>query len=212
MADLVHCLTYPPVPDQARPVLHVFATPERALAQVERKLAQRGDGAQKVAPLPFVSIERIADAFDPKRASCSKFYRLWRTPDYKTYYGMQYPIPMILTYQISLWSREIQDINDLMVQWMLMFDHSPMKYIRVEHPFPLWQLIVPVFVTEIAHVPTIPNPEAQRLVRKTITCQVYGWIVRAADRYPVIEKVITNVYSSGDMVTEGDLLGHVVVT
>ena len=137
---------------------------------------------------------------------------MYYTGDMTRYYGIDWPIPMMLTYQISIWTRQIRDMNDLVVQWMMLFDHTPLRYMTVEHAFPVGDLIVPVRVTEITGVPMIPEAEKQRLIRKVITVEVDGWVTRPVLETGIVEKVSVDYYESDDMETEDDLLGHTETT
>jgi hypothetical protein len=154
----------------------------------------------------------LSEKFIATRATRGKLPRLYEDEVAKKYYGTAWPIPMDLTYQVSLWAKEVEDLNDLLVQWMLMFDHTPRKYLTVEHPFPVGSLIVPVTVTEIYTAPAFPEVEKQRVVRRVITVLVEGWIARAVERYGIVEKVITEYYDSDDLIHEKEHIGHVVVT
>ena len=207
IADLVHLVRY-----RGRPLLHVFAVPERAMAQIERKLKERGeDSAQRVTPLPFVAIDRIDESFEVSRASRAVWRRFAHTAGDR-YFKLPWPIPMRLTYQITFWVRELEDSNDFLVQWLSMFDHTPLRYIEVKHPFPMNIKIVPVLVTEIARPSAIVGEEKQRNLRLVVTNVVSGWIMRPAIEHGIVETVTTEFIESEDLVTEGDTLGTVVVT
>jgi hypothetical protein len=214
VADFIHRLRFPPTPGEERPVLHVFATPERALAQVERKLRNRPDRANTAFPLPFLSVERLSEDFDMNRTSRATFRRMWqRETDRGTrFYSMPWPVPMNLTYQLTMWADQIQDINYLLVQFVGLFDNGKLIYLTVPHPFPLEQRIVATELAEIAKVPMVGEPEAERLVRRTMTFVVYGWVSREALEYGRVEKVITRFYDSPDLIQDGDLIGETETT
>ena len=208
VANLLHMLTH-----GGRPVLHVFATPERAFAQVERKLKNRPDEAQRVFPMPFLSLERLSETFDPKRASRARIRRLMVSKDGTRYAGMKFPIPVNLLYQISIWTKQIRDITDLIVQWFQLFDHTPLRYLTVNHPLPMGERLVAAITREVTSVPMIPEAEKQRVIRRVITLEVGGWIIYKPDFYGIVEKVSVDFRDSDDVDTDdGDCLEGMEVT
>jgi len=207
----VYILRYP-LGDEGKPLLHVFATPERAMGQAQRKLRLRGDDAQGLVPLPIVSVDRLADAYDSARANVLTLPRLAMTPGNAKFLGTQWPIPMTLTYQLNLWCKQLRDISALTVQLLHLFPPSQVKYLTVEHPAPFGRRIVPALITDVSDSPKVGEAEKERLLRRVFTIRVDGWVARPANEYGYVEQVTVDFYESDDMVTEGEHLGQTVVT
>ena len=213
VADFVRQLKYPPVADQVRPILIVFTVPERAFAQAERRIKDQTHGdAQKSYVLPLISVDRVDDAYDIKRSNRNHVRRIAWTADRKKFYGMKFPIPMRLTYQVTFWTKTLRDRNDLTTQFMFLFDPGPLTYLTVEHPFPMGTRIVFTQLTETRNLPPIESPDAQRVLRRVFTLIVNGWIIPPPLQTGVVERVTTYIERSDDLVTRDELLDTVVVT
>jgi len=211
--DFIHLgIKYPPVPDDARPLVCVFATPERAFAQIDKRLPDTPDDAQKKYPLSFASIDRLAVEYDIKRDRRAKLRRFMYNADRTKFWHMDWPIPVVLTYQVTLWSRLLRDLDDLNMQMHLLFPLTgPIAYIEVDHPFPMDSKIILARLTESRQLPMIESPKSQRTIRRENTVTMEGWIVRAPEEVGIVESIDIDVYHSEDMETEDYLLDSYTV-
>lgn len=190
-------LRYPPVPDLARPLVCVFATPERAFAQIDKRLPDTPDDAQKKYPLSFASIDRLSVEYDISRGRRAKLRRFMYNADSTGFWHMDWPIPVVLTYQVTLWSRLLRDLDDLNMQMHLLFELTgPVTYIEVDHPFPMDSKIILAKLTESRQLPFVESPDAQRTVRRENTITMDGWIVRAPEEVGMVASIGVTVYDS----------------
>lgn len=203
--------------DVERPVLCVFATPERAFAQAALQIARKRECVVdpknvdvKVVPLPMISITRLVETLDTTRYNRNKMNRLMRTRDNEHFYGMWFPSPYDITFQIDLWTRTISDQNDLSNQIHLWL-RSNEFYLTVNHPMPFNERIV---LTEYQGATSgdeiDPRNEKQRVLRRTFTFVVHGWLCPPADEYGIIRRIVTELWDNTDP-DDPDLLDTIVV-
>ena len=214
VVDFIHNnLKWPPVLDLQKPLLCVFATPERAFAQVEKRLPEISDGVQKKYPLVFCSIDRLSDDYDPERDSRAGLRRFGLTEDRSKYYNMSWPLPVTLLYQVTIWSRQLRDLDGLATQLRMLFTRpGAMSYIEVDHPFPMCKRIVPIREAESRRLPMIEAADQQRVLRREVSLELTGWLIRAPEEVGIVEKVTTEIYDSDDLETLGDELDTFSVT
>lgn len=187
--------------DSAKPIFVVFASPERAFAQVAKQLArQRGidkvtDQDIKNVPLPIVSINRLPPKFDPKRYQHCTLKNLYYCAERQEWYKTKRPNPYDIQYQIDLWARNIGTMDDLMNQILSWFD-SNYFYLKVEHPFPFGDRIVFTQLNDVADSSKLEDEKDQRAIRRTISMTVSGWLCFPAESHSIVEKVVTEVYDA----------------
>ena len=211
--DWVHSAQY-----NKRPLPCCFASPERAFAQMQRLLEERRVGA-KTIPLPFASVHRIADMYDPLRFNNTYQERVAANADFTTWYGMERPLPFTFTYQIDLWARLIHDLNDLTTQFLLRHRADEL-YLTVDHPViptpdlkdgPRRLIVLTLYRGANESSEVEPGTD-QRVIRKSLTYDVFGWRCFEPDEIPSVITVITDIVESDDLVTDGDLLSRTTVT
>lgn len=194
---------------RGRPVLSVFATPERAFAQVRRQLRERKEEDLKVIPLPFVSIGRGSAAFDPGRFNPNKFPILYRTKDWIKHYTSRFPQPVVIPYQVDVWTRLLRDLDDLTIQLHTMLTAN-FTYLRVDHPFPFGWRIVFTVLSEVADASELEVGEEQRTLRRVFRFGVNGWVTYPAETIGIVEKTTVEIIDSPDLEEEKETLDTVV--
>lgn len=193
-----------------RPILCVFATPERALAQVHKHLKESAADV-KVIPLPFISISRTSDLFDHSRYCKTEIRRQFWDADNQCYVAFARPQPMKVTYQISLWARLLRDINDVQAQ-IVRGLRANETYLSVVVPPPLDSLYALTTLDNIQDVSVLEGNDEQRLLRRVFTFNVSAWIFYDSYLVKQVEKITIPIYESDDMVTEDLKLDDVVIT
>lgn len=215
VVDLIHQgLKYPPNKD-AQPLMCVFAVPERAFAQIWKRLGQPED-SQKVIPLPFASIDRTDVVHDPNRerpAVLKRMGSLWdKDKGEEIFYEMAWPIPVNVTYQVTFWARLLRDLDDLVLQLRMLFDVPGQgKYLSVEFPFPMDTRIVWTHINEVRRLPLVETSEKQRSLRSVVELEMSGWLAKPSRFYKRVENIEIELRDSPDLVALGTLLETVTV-
>lgn len=186
--------------DVTRPVLTVFATPERAFAQVQKQLARvrKIDEEQSktiTIPLPIISVSRGAPLFDPTRYNNASYPRMLQNAAGETL-GMRAPKPYNIPYTVDIWTRTLEEqvaISNQFLQW-LDFDYF---YLHVAHPAPLGERIVYTrFVGAADSSQLATGSEKQRSLRYTMSFHVNGWLTDdVAVAGSVIQTAIVDLYA-----------------
>ena len=189
----------------------VFATPERAFAQVWKRLHPSSDSkltVQKTAPLPFGTVNRISEPYDPKRDRKGVFRKWCESADGLTYYNMRWPRPVNLLYEITLWTRNLRDLDSLANQLYEQFTEAgPRTYLTVDHPPVLGEKIIHTTITDDRRLPLVEASDKQRTLRRVITLQLEGWISRETTTTGIVETVITSIEEdTGGDFDEDDLI------
>ena len=209
IVDLIHQnLGYPPTADR-RLLECVFAVPERAFAEYWK---HRGaTDKQKTIRLPFASIDRIDVTHEPERdrpAVVARMGSLWDAEEGREiFYEMPWPLPVMVTYQITFWARILFDLDDLILQLRMLFDKPGQgKYLTVEYPFPMDTRLVWTTLGEVQRLPQIEAAERQRVLRSTVLLRMQGWLSRPARFYGRVETVEVVVNDTDDLVEVGAVL------
>lgn len=181
----------------------VFATPDRAFAQIRSQIArQKGIPKEQIdtitIPLPIISISRVNQELDLSRFVEHTFNRLYYSPSKDKYLGMVRPTPWDMTFQIDTWTRTISDLDDLTTQIVLWF-RSNEFFLSVDHPIPMGTRIVRTELKGMADISQLsPGTEDKRMLRRTFSLVVHGWIVHAPIDAKIIKKVIVDYYDYTD--------------
>lgn len=195
---------------EAAKVPCVFATPERAFAEVAKRVKANKDtmlATQKKYPLPFISIDRASMTYDPRRDNRAVIKKMAWNTDRTLYFNQPWPSPMIYLYTTTFWTRNLHDLDDLGNQLYFLFMSGPIAYLLVKHPFPMGNKLVYTTVSEDRKLPVTETPNKQRVLRRAITLRVEGWLVPKYETTPVVRQVITEIR---DMETE-DVLETITV-
>lgn len=192
--------------DSSKPVFCVFATPERAFAQVTKQIkAKTGrDVDQKNIPLPIVSITRLAGTVDLNRFVNAWYKRIALNSAGTKFVGAQKPLPYTFPYQVDLWAREIETLDDLQVQMHLWLRANEF-WMTINHPFPIGDQLVRAEFLNTTDTSMLESETEQRAVRRTMTFNVEGWLCYAPEEYGIVETIITDFY---DTDTDGFLEGQ----
>jgi len=193
----------------------VFATPDRAFAQMRSQIARKRNIDIEVVknisiPLPIISLSRITQKLDLSRYVRHVFNKLYYNAKEDVYLGMVRPQPWDMQYQVDVWARNIQDLDDITSQIVLWLRADEM-YLTVGHPIPMGERIVLTQLTDVADNSKLESGEEKRTLRRTFTFVVHGWIVHEPREAHIVRKVITGIY---DFTDEYDpvYLDQVIVT
>jgi len=212
--DLLHRRLRSPPAESGAPLLCVFATPERAFAQVWKRLESRKDDAQKTFPLSFASVDMTDADPDPPRdrpGDLRRFASYWdRQAGREVFVALPWPRPVTLTYQATFWTRDKIDLDDLLVQLLLLATvPGAGLYLSVQHPEPMGERLVYLRITGTERLSAIEAPDRQRMLRMVATLEIDGWIARPARPYGRVEKVTSELYESLDLESADHLLDRI---
>ena len=213
VVDFVHSLQI-----KERPLLCVFATPSRSFAQMRKVLRERR-GEIKTIPLPFASIQRVREEYDPMRFNNSYIWRWAANADLTKWYGVQRPAPYNFHYQVDLWARNLRDLDNLSTQLALRL-RADEVYLTVDHPvLPTPDLVgttqllaLTLFRGVVETSEVEPGSPKNRVLRRSYSYLVHGWRDYPAEEYGIVERIRTDLYDTDDYETEEELLGTVIVT
>lgn len=193
----------------------VFATPQRAFAQVARQIARKRGAAQvtdadiKNVPLPFMSLSRVDEKYDPTRYVRYNFSPALYEPATGNHYGTRSPAPYDFTYQLEVWSRTIDEMDDASNQIRQQLRADEM-WLTVNHPPPYGDIsVLSLFQGQIEHSEMDPRSKDERVVRRSYTFVLKGWVCYEMTVSSIVERVIVDFY--GD-VEGSDHLDQVVVS
>ena len=193
----------------------VFATPDRAFAQMRSQIARKrgipiDDIKNLSIPLPIISLSRVTQKLDLSRYVRHIFNRLYTDPSTGTYLGMIRPQPWDMTYQVDVWARNIQDLDEIAAQIVLWL-RADEFYLTVNHLIPMGERIVLTQLTDVADNSKMESGEDKRTLRRTFTFVVHGWIVHEPREARIVRKIVTDIY---DFTDEYDpvFLDQIVVT
>lgn len=199
----------------------VFATPDRAFAQMARVLTKRGGVETSIdnVPIPFGSIQRVSEAYDPQRFVQHYEDRVARSKDGTRWFGMTRPLPYNFLYQVSLWGRTLRQLDDLFVQLTLRL-RADEFYLEVDHPdIPFWnleettQLIVLTLYRGSQSTSELEPGRDKPVQRRVLSYLVHGWICYPADEYGIVETIRTRFYDQEEPpADEENLIGAVDVS
>jgi len=203
--DKVHSLIYYTQDSSKKDVQYnlpcVFATPDRAFAQIKKQIARKTDKKEediKKIPLPIASLSRITQSLDLTRYVKYKFNRLYHDPENEKYIGMDRPSPWDLTYQVDIWARTIADLDMLtsqIIQWM----RADEFYLPVDHLFPMGtKIVLTQFQGMVENSKVNHGTEDKRTLRRTFTYVVHGWISHPPIDAPIVKKIVVDFYDNTD--------------
>ena len=204
-----------------KPIEYVFATPERAFARLQEKLANRTkqtlpahqrNESNKVYPLPWGSVSRTALAIDHDRFFLCGHGKLYRDIETNHYIGAAWPQAVKLTYQVDLWTRNLEDLQALANQLLLGMTDGWSTFITVEHPFPYGSLRVFTQLTENRDLSVLEHATDQRQLRWMMAFQLDGWMARPPTDVPIVETITIPVYELTEEGEQGELYETQVVT
>lgn len=208
----VHNTCYWPFDSDARKkVTCVFSSPERAFAQIWKRLRPTEDSngyRQKKIPLPFLSVNRVPGwSYDNTRDNIFPLSKYDTESD--TYATGSWPIPITLTYNLSLWSRNLKDEDGLAMQLYRSMGVGPLLVLPVDHPEPIGSKSSTLKMEGDVRLEPIVGAEKQRIMRREFTLSMTGWITR--EDGPTTTLPVETVHSHIEDETTGEDLGTVIV-
>lgn len=180
----------------SRPIPIVFATPDRAFAQMKNKF-KLPEG--QPIPLPFLSIQQIGDSEpDPKRRLTPAF-RMKVSDTYtddgvlKGALTMQFPLAYNLLYSLEWWVRTRKEGRRFARQYAEGFEHVDYTYLTVDHGEGIgvkWVRMVNQGITDNS---VLESGGDQRTLRWSATVQIEGWLPRRITEVPVVKRINVSV-------------------
>lgn len=189
-------IVFPSVP-------RVFATPERAFAKmmevINKDKTQRFRRIDSIGqvPLPFISIWRQINEFDPQRYSRSVQRKMKYSDDCLEVRQSPYPSPQNIPYQIEFWTRNRTIINYLL-QWLaLQFDNNVLYLGLNLRDFDLDMYPDPIAIQvkkdNFQDTSDLEPGEEQRNLRHTLSMTVRGFLFRPIRTVKTVEKTVFDV-------------------
>jgi len=162
-------------------------------------------------PLAFISLGRVSALIDMTRYVRAYFKRRYFNEVRTKFVGMKRPLPMTLMYQVDIWGRDLVDVDDLVNQHLLRLEAVGF-YLTVDHPYPMgekivWSRLEGGVVDKSNYEPGV----GQRMLRKTLTFQVDGWLAYPAEEYGIVEAIDVTVDRTEDEVSSEELLDSFTV-
>jgi len=208
IVDYVHGFSY-----KGKPILCVFATPERALSQARLAIKKQTgvDHDLKTIPLPIFSINRISQVFDPDRYVKYDFNREFPIADESAFVHVERPRPEKITYDVSLWTRNLKDIDSVYGQIVRSL-RSDCVYLTVTHPEPFNELSCHTMLTDARNTSVLEPIGEQRTLRRVFPFVMDAWICYIPTTVGRIEHIEVELWDTDDLETGTDLLDtiHIV--
>lgn len=200
-------------------VTTVFATPERAFAQVAKQMKRHTSSLAGISdadlikniPLPILSVSRLAGNVDQNRYIRYHYKRLQYTDDETKYVGAQRPQPWTFNYQVDSWARELQTLDDLQNQ-MILWLRSTEFWMYVNHPVPIGRVNCLVEFDGMTDNSVLETDSEQRALRRTYSFKVYGWLCYVPQEYGIVEQINLDYYEYDDDNVAGTLIDQDIVT
>lgn len=170
-----------------KPLEKVFATPERAWAQMKDKFSL---SSLKEVPLPFGSLSQVSWVIDPARYS----YRDSRIARYRDndsiVDGFQRPVPVNLGYQFHVWSKIKKHQDWFRNQWFRTFAGTIETFITVEHTGSLFGTRLVSLLSDSVDDANNLEPGLEGPLFTTIfSFTVGGWVTRDDFVNGVVKKI-----------------------
>lgn len=193
-------------------LLCVFATPERALARIQKRIADKTgqDIASVPIPLPFASISRMTEQYDPERYTRAELRRIYTNQAGTRYLHTFKPQPWTLTYQTQIWARNLRDLDAFRNQFITSLRGNE-AYLNVKYAEPFGTLLNRIQLDSVNDASEIETNEEQRILRRVFTFKMETWIPYGVREVGPILSVHIREFDSEDLVTEGALLDTIQV-
>lgn len=163
----------------------IVETPERAhstMAEMFKEFSpENASKRQRSIPLPVISIHRQDITYAPERfmSGTEMFHNLGYIDSNKSaVFQSKAPWPVQIGYQIDFWSRKVSSANFWSLWVSQLFQHQ-LGYLTIDLR-PVWYgwgtKLIPVRYESMADASDLTPGERDRVVRKTFSCSVEGWI------------------------------------
>ncbi len=192
---------------RSRPILCVFATPERAFSQAAKAI-KKLTGTEpdlKTIPLPIISVNRTSQIYDPERFVNYTFRREFFNEVPQNFSKVERPRPEKLTYEVSLWARNLRHIDNIYGQ-MVRSLHSDYTYLTVLHPPPFGDMACFTRLTDPRNVSNLEPGQEQRSLRRIYPFLVDAWICYVPEDLGRVDEMTIELWESSDLETEETLL------
>lgn len=181
------------------PLPVVFATPERAFAQIRSQIARRRgrstpeDAQIQTIPLPFASLSRTSEQMNMDRWVTADWHRAGYDSKTRRYARLQKPASWDLTYDLDIWTRNLFTLNDFTTQIVAWLTGDWFTF-RVDHPAPVrWRNITVHMKGMTDNSKLDPANEEERKLRRTFTFVVEGWVMGPVRSVGLVDSVHTHV-------------------
>jgi hypothetical protein len=201
---------------QSRPILCVFASPDRAFGQLRHVIKEKTNKDPGVTPLPFASISRIGAELDLYRYNPAVMKKMYYSPQAtdtmgtRVYHGTKMAQPMILTYQLDIWARDLHDLDNLTAQVILGFNGKD-AYLTVAHPLPWGDRLVLMTYEGFIERSDLEPQENKRVLRRAFTFKTNAWLSHPQQDTNIITDGSIEIWESSDLETLEVLLDTVVL-
>jgi hypothetical protein len=217
---------------KGRPILCVFSTPDRAFAQLSRLVEERtgklltfdGDAYEqlergeklarepRVTPYPFASLGRVDPfAVDLSRYSKYEYPRMGITADRKRYLTAQRPLPVIITYQVDVWAKNLYEL-DAVVNQLVLFTTGGQFTTVCDFPPPIGpRRIYATLSGSVRDLSNLEPNEKNRTLRKSMSFTVEGWLCYEPTEEGAVIDAAIEICRSNDMITIEEVLATVEV-
>lgn len=188
----------------------VFATPERAFGQLAKVLSGKHGRTytEKTVPLPFMSLTRLTDRLDhARRWSRGRLRKMQIWDQYgnrsfakdstpteaqadrvDSWEGMEYPQPIVMTYQLEVWVRILRDLDLIKNRILQALDLGDTVYLAVEHPEPFGLKLRPLILEGIQNTSQLEAAEGkERTLRETYSFALEAYIPRPSTRTKAVK-------------------------
>lgn len=196
------------------PAAVIWATPQRAFAEMERILVQ-GQGTKDAAerrgqqiPLPFISLSEAGlEEYDGSRDSYASIRGMFRKEGGRTALNVDWPTPENLPYQLDFWCetinqrrqfvRQIRKLFKLQIAYVLVDFTDPSLYGGVNEidpeSFLLGQRKVALNLSSWTDASNLePGQTEKREIRFTLGMNMRAWMARSHEEVPVAQEIVTS--------------------
>lgn len=165
-----------------KPVVTVFATPERAQLGVLKKLGLLdANGRPKdLVPYPYISIARIDSMPDWNRRNTNYARHIAYSDDLRRVAYARWPVPYNFFYQVDFWSRFRTHTNQVW-QWIGLAFPTEIRILHIDFREPWGKKMVPLFIRDLRDVSELETEEDERVMRLSATFMLAGWVLEAFD-------------------------------
>jgi len=186
---------------QDKPLEKVFATPDRAWAQMKDKFSL---STLQEVPLPFGSLSQTNWVIDLARYSYRDARIIAYSDGDSRVHGYERPVPVNIGYQFHIWSKIKKHLDWFTNQWLRNFAGTIERFITVPHTGSLFgDRLVPVLSDSIDDSSNIePGLEGPTFIR-IFSFTVGGWVTRDDFVNGVVKKIYHEIRDENETVACG---------
>jgi len=176
----------------------------RYFSSVKEMHGDKRLGDKQQVPLPMIALLNQGLSPDPSRFVFGNVRRLGPGAADETntiYHGtppneegvlfLPWPLPVDITYQIELWTKEQQDMRYLRTALLMQWSTHPTEtYLRVVFPAPYGEKLIPLQFERDDNISDLEPGEQERRLRHAFTVTMKGWLFKV----PILQKTIKNAH------------------